>query len=63
MAVLKIQFFQVKESKPPTDLVDLESAEQDELYRLCKDALDKSYDRLIKSEFPTSDILWTISNP
>lgn len=45
--------FQVNESKPPTELIDLETNEQDELYRLCQDAYEKSYDRLAKSKLYT----------
>lgn len=41
---------QVPESKAPTELIDLENAEQEELYALGQDAYEKSYDRLIKSK-------------
>lgn len=41
----------MKESKIGNEeLVDLNPPEQEELVRLCQDAYDKSYDRLVKSK-------------
>lgn len=41
--------FQVNESRAPTELIDLETSEQEQLYSLCQDAYEKSYERLVKS--------------
>ena len=55
--VEKRWYEEVAESKAPTELVDMEPAEQEELYKLCKDAYDKSYDRLLKSKLLHETIL------
>lgn len=41
---------EVNESRPPTELIDMETAEQEELYHLGEDAYNKSYERLVKSK-------------
>lgn len=44
-----LNYFQVIESKAPTELIDLDPSEQEELHHLGEDAYNKSYDRLLKS--------------